>query len=149
MIGPAPPSLSNRTDKLLNKEGVRQVAYGEEACFYLGNLHVLSTLRVLVVSAGSWMWAIAWAQVGAKEIGCCPLHEDAAEDLLNCMLWLPSLEWCTVESLVVGSYDVICVQVAKDQQEPLPSALSAARLLVCVGAQRQVARVMSGWDRAD
>ena len=93
-------------NKLLDEEKVKRVSYGQEVCFFLGNLHVLSTLRVLVVSMGSWMWAVAWAQVGATEIDCCPLHESAAEDLVECVLWLPSLRQRTVGDLERESVEV-------------------------------------------
>jgi hypothetical protein len=118
-------------NKLLDKEKAKKGSYGQEVCFYLGNLHVFSTLRVLVVSMGSWMWAIAWAQVGAMEIDCCPLHASAAEDLVKCTLWLPSLRQRAVRDLEkdMGRYDVVCVQVENDKRDLLV-ALAAAQLLM-------------------
>jgi hypothetical protein len=96
------------------------------------------------------MWAIAWAQVGATEIDCCPLQASAAEDLVKCALWLPSLRQRPVGDLEkdMGRYDVVCVQGENDKRD-LQVVLACAWLLICVRLQRQIDHMIEEWRRMD
>jgi hypothetical protein len=55
---------------------------GSERVALLNNIHFISNeLRVYVLSAGGWGWAIAWAQIGVAAIHCVAITDVAVAEL--------------------------------------------------------------------
>jgi hypothetical protein len=60
------------------------------------NMHIIYTLKqlknkIMVMSFGDWGWALSLWQLGAAEVRCLPLNQEASKLLKNLMQVVPGL----------------------------------------------------------
>jgi len=107
--------------------------YADEAVGFLCALYLLRDLHITVVSDDGWCWAIAWAQLGVKQMNCVALTERSRQQLSNVervlsgMVEIVPLDFWCPWPLSDDDRNVVCGHVGSDQRSGILAWIQSVR----------------------